>query len=147
MQFFNVLASFAVAALLAEAGGAPSPSADPALLAPPVNTAPGPEYADDTRLFQGIPGIERAANGRLWALWYAGGKGEGPENYAVLVTSGDDGKTWSGSNYLIYDFSRTGDKQILMAAFTEDDVAQGQWLSACARQRVVVNQATGKASK
>jgi hypothetical protein len=34
-----------------------------------------------------------------------------------------------------------------MAAFTEDDVAQGQWLSARARQCVVVNQATGKASK
>ena len=37
---------------------------DFALQAPPVNTAPGPEYASRTRLFQGIPGIERAAN---WA--------------------------------------------------------------------------------
>jgi len=101
MRFFNVLVPVAVAALLTSAGGAPSPAADPALLAPPVNTAPGPEYADDTRLFQGIPGIERAANGRLWALWYAGGKGEGPDNYAVLVTSGDDGKTWSGPKVVV----------------------------------------------
>ncbi len=68
---------------------------DAALAAPPVNRNPGPEYADDTRLFQGIPGIARAANGRLWATWYAGGENEGPYNYCTLVTSGDDGTTWS----------------------------------------------------
>lgn len=77
---------------------------DPALAPVLVNKSPGPEYADDTRIFQGIPGIERAANGRLWALWYAGGSdepGEGPGNYVVLVTSGDDGKTWSGPKLVI----------------------------------------------
>ncbi|MCL4693395.1 MAG: glycoside hydrolase [Candidatus Hydrogenedentes bacterium] len=56
---------------------------------------PGPEYGGDTRPFQGIPGIERAANGRLWATWYGGGPTEGPENYCMLATSDDDGKTWS----------------------------------------------------
>lgn len=74
---------------------------DPALVAPPINTSPGKEYADDTRMFQGIPGLSRAANGRLWALWYAGGTGEGELNYVVLVTSGDDGKTWSGPKLVI----------------------------------------------
>ncbi|QDU10925.1 sialidase family protein [Gimesia aquarii] len=74
---------------------------DPALVAPPINTHPGKEYADRTRLFQGIPGIERAANGRLWALWYAGGTGEGELNYVVLVTSDDDGKTWSAPKLVI----------------------------------------------
>lgn len=77
---------------------------DPALQAPRINTAPGPEYGDNTRLFQGIPGIERARNGRLWALWYAGGPDEpteGPGNYVVLVTSGDDGRTWSGPKLVI----------------------------------------------
>lgn len=59
------------------------------------NFAPGPEYADDKRLFQGIPGITCAPDGRLWATWYSGGQGESPLNYIVLVTSGDDGKTWS----------------------------------------------------
>jgi hypothetical protein len=62
------------------------------------NFSPGREYADDTRLFQGIPGLERAPNGRLWAVWYAGGPDEpteGPGNYVVIVTSKDDGKTWS----------------------------------------------------
>lgn len=74
---------------------------DPALIAPPVNANPGKEYADDTRMFQGIPGLTRSANGRLWALWYAGGTGEGELNYVVLVTSDDDGKTWSGPKLVI----------------------------------------------
>jgi predicted neuraminidase len=68
------------------------------------NFSPGPEYADNTRIFQGIPGMERAGNGRLWATWYAGGPdepGEGAGNYVVLVTSGDDGKTWSGPRVVI----------------------------------------------
>src|SRR4029078_7388552 len=74
---------------------------DPALVPVAVNVDPGKEYADNTRAFQGIPGIERAANRRLWALWYAGGPGEGPLNYVVLVTSGDDGKTWSKPKLVI----------------------------------------------
>lgn len=77
---------------------------DPALEAPVVHLAPGPAYADSTRRFQGIPGIERAASGRLWATWYAGGPDEpteGPGNYMVLVTSGDDGKSWSKPTLVI----------------------------------------------
>ena len=67
----------------------------------PVISRPGPQYGAGQRRFQGIPGIERAANGRLWALWYAGDTREGPENYVVLVTSGDDGKTWSEPKLVI----------------------------------------------
>lgn len=74
---------------------AASAADDPALVPVKVNFAPGKAYASETRKWQGIPGIERAPNGRLWALWYTGGKSEGPDNYVVLVTSGDDGKTWS----------------------------------------------------
>ncbi len=74
---------------------------DPALEAPTVNLRPGPEYADDARAFQGIPGVERASNGRLWAVWYAGGPGEGGENYVLIATSGDDGRTWSGPKLVI----------------------------------------------
>ena len=63
---------------------------------PTVNTSPGPEYRSESRQWQGIPGIERAANGRLWVTWYSGGPREPHEdNYVLLVTSGDDGKTWS----------------------------------------------------
>jgi predicted neuraminidase len=52
-------------------------------------------------MFQGIPGIERAPNGRLWAVWYGGGVGEGDENYVMLVTSADDGRTWSDLKLVI----------------------------------------------
>jgi predicted neuraminidase len=78
--------------------------------------------------------------------------------------SDDEGQTWTGglmiderpnvsypdgvqaddgTIYLIYDYERRGAKQILMATFTEEEVAQGRW-SPNGRQRVVVNQATGK---
>lgn len=98
---------FACTIALLSAGAlqsAESPEAsDPALQPPPVNAAPGPQYADDTRIFQGIPGIELASNGRLWAVWYAGGPdepGEGPGNYVVLATS-KDGSTWSQPRLVI----------------------------------------------
>ena len=77
------------------------PPAELALQAPQVISPPGPEYADAARAFQGIPGVERAPNGRLWATWYGGGPDEGPENYVMLATSGDDGGTWSGVTLVI----------------------------------------------
>jgi hypothetical protein len=52
---------------------------DPAAQPPKLNWNPGPEYADSVRMFQGIPSIERAHNGRLWATWYGGGTAEGAE--------------------------------------------------------------------
>ena len=77
-------------------------AADPALEPVAVNLAPGDAYAPAGRAFQGIPGIARAENGRLWATWYTGGDSEGPDNYVVLKTSGDDGVTWS-SDVLVVD--------------------------------------------
>jgi hypothetical protein len=82
-------------------------SDDVAQVVPPLRFSPGPEYADSVRMFQGIPGIERAANGRLWATWYGGGTGEDKYNYIMLVTSGDDGKTWSPLK-LVIDPDRDG---------------------------------------
>ncbi|MFW6107404.1 MAG: sialidase family protein [bacterium] len=73
----------------------------------PLNFAPGEAYADAVRMFQGIPGIERAPNGRLWATWYGGGVTEDRHNYVMLVTSGDDGRTWSGLK-LVIDPDRDG---------------------------------------
>lgn len=75
----------------------------PASLLPPrVITDPGPEYAGATRRFQGIPSLARSPKGRLWATWY-GGKtpGEDHNNYVVLVTSGDDGRSWSAEKLVI----------------------------------------------
>ena len=57
--------------------------------------SPKAEYADSRRMHQGMPSIERARNGRLWAAWYGGGLGEDQHNYVMLATSGDDGRTWS----------------------------------------------------
>jgi hypothetical protein len=63
--------------------------------APEIRQSPGAAFHAAARLWQGIPGIERADNGRLWATWYTGGEGEGPNNHVVLVTSDDDGRTWT----------------------------------------------------
>jgi len=60
-----------------------------------VQFAPLPQYLEATRKWQGIPGIERTPQGRLWATWYSGGCHEGPLNYIVLVSSDDDGTSWS----------------------------------------------------
>lgn len=56
---------------------------------------PGEQYAAAHRNWQGVPAIERASNGRLWATWYTGGLKEDNDTYALLVTSEDDGQTWS----------------------------------------------------
>jgi predicted neuraminidase len=73
----------------------PAAAADLALEPVPMKTAPLTGYAPADIKFQGIPGLARAPGGRLWATWYAGGLDEGHENFVALVTSGDDGRTWS----------------------------------------------------
>jgi hypothetical protein len=78
-----------------------STSSDPALEAPVVNTTPGREYADETRVYTLNNGIERAANGRLWADFMSGGPCEGRWNWHALVTSDDDGRTWSCPKFVI----------------------------------------------
>ncbi|MBL9214520.1 MAG: exo-alpha-sialidase [Opitutaceae bacterium] len=88
-------ARLAAAALALAAAAGAAESDDPALEPATVNAAPGAAYGPDTRRFQGIPGITRSPGGRLWAAWYTGGTNEGPDNYVALVTSGDDGRTWS----------------------------------------------------
>lgn len=74
---------------------------DPALRPPVVNISPGPEYDVTTRQWEGIPTIERTSKGRLWVSWYAGGNSEGPFNYVLLVTSRDNGHTWSKPKLVI----------------------------------------------
>lgn len=69
--------------------------------APVINFNPGPEYGPAERKYQGIPTLERAPNGRLWAAWYAGSVQEDRYNYVVAVTSADDGKTWSDLKMVI----------------------------------------------
>jgi len=61
-----------------------------------VITQPGAEFAEAARTWQGIPGIERTAKGRLWVTWYSGDLAEGGmDNYGLAATSANDGKSWS----------------------------------------------------
>ena len=54
------------------------------------------------RAWQGIPAIERAANGRLWCAFYSGGPREpDPANRILLTSSGDDGETWSAPEPIV----------------------------------------------
>ncbi len=95
---------------------------DRPFLEPPqvVTTSPGPEYQIGNRRFQGIPSLARSPEGRLWAVWYASPSGgEDQNNYVLLVTSGDDGRNWSGP-VLVVDPDRDGpvrafDPQIWLA--------------------------------
>jgi hypothetical protein len=88
----------------------PAAGADPREITtttpPVIDVQPGPAYWPRVRMWQGIPSLERAPNGRLWATWYAGLVGEGKgQNYQLLVTSADDGRTWS-KPVAVYDASR-----------------------------------------
>ena len=58
-------------------------------------TKPDQNSSDSSRTFQGIPSIERIPSGRLFAVWYSGGAGEGYDNYALLKISDDNGISWS----------------------------------------------------
>lgn len=69
---------------------------DASLVAAVPNFNPGEEYWTENREpFQGIPGIEKTEQGRLFCTYYSGGDDEGPDNYVLLIQSEDDGKTWS----------------------------------------------------
>ena len=71
-------------------------SADPVSPVPPQHAGtPLPQHAVNNRAFTGIPSVAVSAGGRLWATWYAGiTPGEDLNNYVVLSTSGDNGKSW-----------------------------------------------------
>ena len=81
-----------------------------------VNFSPGAEYGPEARKYQGIPGLERAPGGRLWAVWYAGKENEDRYNYVVGVTSNDDGKTWSDLKFVI---DPDGDVSTVLLRFGE----------------------------
>lgn len=96
-HLLTILVPWLIATLVSASGHAAEPP--PPLLKgwrhPPVIFNPGEHYGPAARNYQGIPGIERAPGGRLWATWYAGKVWEERFNYVVLATSGDDGATWS----------------------------------------------------
>lgn len=60
------------------------------------------KFYSPNRLWQGIPGIEVTAKGRLFCAFYSGGRCEEYGNYCVLVSSDDDGLSWSEPIAAIY---------------------------------------------
>ena len=79
-----------------QAGG--SPSRDLALQPAHLIVSPWPQHIPPTKR-QGIPGIERTARGRLWAIY--GRDVESTRDYQVLTNSDDDGRSWSDIKLLI----------------------------------------------
>ncbi|AHF91462.1 hypothetical protein OPIT5_15785 [Opitutaceae bacterium TAV5] len=69
---------------------------DRSFLNPPGYVGPPQAaHAVTNRAFQGISSMAVSPGGRLWVIWYAGvTPGEDRNNYVVLATSGDGGKTW-----------------------------------------------------
>lgn len=75
-----------------------SPLPDLALQPPRVTATFDSDTIRSARGAQGVPAIERTADGRLWAAWYAGRSQRGVESsssYVVLAASSDNGHSWS----------------------------------------------------
>jgi predicted neuraminidase len=105
--------------------------------------------------------IRRLASGRLLLVKHAPPGNHG-RSHLTAYLSDDDGKTWQGglllderagvsypdgveapdgTIYIIYDYSRRAEREILLATFTEEDVMQRKCVSAKARLRLLVNKA------
>ena len=70
----------------------------PYLVPPRMIGKPDEDHELARRAFQGIPSLAISPAERLWATWYAGiTPDEDHNNYVVLSTSGDNGKTWTES--------------------------------------------------
>jgi predicted neuraminidase len=114
--------------------------------------------------------IRRLRSGRLLLVRHNPGEGKfadgesaGVRSHLTAYLSEDDGHTWphcllldervgvsypdgdqaeDGTIYVTYDHDRTGAREILMAAFREDDVIRGTAAPASVRLRVLINKAT-----
>lgn len=78
--------------------GAADPEPDIALEPAALVINPWRQHIPPTQR-QGVPGIERTATGRLWAVY--GRDVESTRNYQVLRSSDDNGQTWSDVRLMI----------------------------------------------
>ncbi len=67
----------------------------------PSISRPEARHLQANRTFQGIPSVTILPSGRLFAIWYGGGVGEGPDNFVMLAHSDDGGKNWSDAEWII----------------------------------------------
>lgn len=84
--------------LFSQTAAAFEPSRDLALQPATVLVNPWKHHVPPTKR-QGVPGIERTAQGRLWAIY--GRDVESTRNYQVLKYSDDDAKSWSEIKLMI----------------------------------------------
>jgi predicted neuraminidase len=104
--------------------------------------------------------LRRLDSGRLLLVKHGPLYAQTGRSHLTAYLSDDEGQTWrgglllderegvsypdgvqdrDGTIHLIYDHNRTGDRAILMARFTEDDVLAGKPVSPDARLRMVVS--------
>jgi hypothetical protein len=109
--------------------------------------------------------IGRLRSGNLLLIRHGAIDEKGERQDLTAYLSDDDGISWKGglllderirvsypdavqapdgTIYAIYDFNRSLEKQIMMAVFTEDDILSGEFSSADARQKILINQANGR---
>lgn len=121
--------------------------------------AKAPIEHDQARFF-----IHRLQSGKLLLVKHGALDKRVGRKQLMAFLSSDDAQTWQGglmlderrdisypdgaqdadgTIHIIYDRERKGEKQILTATFTEQDVAAGKIVSPTARLKVLVNQATG----
>ncbi|NQT20090.1 MAG: exo-alpha-sialidase [Planctomycetes bacterium] len=112
--------------------------------------------------------IRRLATGNLLLVKHGPLETRTSRSLLTAFISTDDGRTWSGGLMLderlgvsypdgqqtadglirvIYDFSRTGDRNILMATFREEDAAASAAISDAVRLRQLVSKASGGQEK
>jgi len=112
--------------------------------------------------------IRRLATGNLLLVKHGPVDTRTSRSHLTAFISTDDGRTWSGGFMLderlgvsypdgqqtadglirvIYDFSRVGDRNILMATFREEDAAAGKAVSDAVRLRQLVSKASGGQEK
>lgn len=75
-----------------------SPARNLALEPATIVVSPWKHHIPPTKR-QGVPGIERTAKGRLWAVY--GRDVESTRNYQVVKFSDDDGRSWSDATVMI----------------------------------------------
>lgn len=68
---------------------------------PTIAKAAAEDFLPENRKFQGVASLAVSPGGRLWATWYAGiAPAEDENNYVVIATSPDSGKSWNEVLYV-----------------------------------------------
>lgn len=112
--------------------------------------------------------VRRLSSGNLLLVKHGAIDKRTGRSHLTAFVSEDDGKTWTGGLLLddrrgvsypdgqqtedgliriIYDYSRTGTRHILMASFREEDVTAGRAVSGDVQLRQLVSQASGGQEK